>query len=351
MPQAGTPYVVVDPNIHEDTEGDDLWTYLQMWKRTGQQGYKERAEAWARYFLEDYVQCRGGARKTYCYDHGFGPDHTFGWGLVAWWRETSDARYLDAAVAILRDVATLYAAPRYTPGQYPMSYYGPRMGARHLLLALEVAKATGDAPSLALREKLIALFDQSPDWDPHYGMYFLSQGTTDAYAGAGAYAAGLRAVSSFQVGILAEAFGRVVEETGHPGLKAKLIAMARFVTQYAVDPVTGYVGYVYGVNSTTGKAYNVDALSTPPTFNPAYTTSQVGLLARAAQWTGEAALQAEAARLFWCGNTGAYGTTVPCSTGRSLHHFVDTVFDTSQSNFYLAANKGEYFYVYPLFRP
>src|SRR5690242_20272707 len=43
-------YTVRDPDIHGDTEGDDLWTYLMMYLRTGQQGYLDRAKAWARYF-------------------------------------------------------------------------------------------------------------------------------------------------------------------------------------------------------------------------------------------------------------------------------------------------------------
>ena len=40
----GTPFTVKDPDIHHDTEGDDLWTYLMMYLRTGQKGYLDRAK-------------------------------------------------------------------------------------------------------------------------------------------------------------------------------------------------------------------------------------------------------------------------------------------------------------------
>src|SRR5688572_19927237 len=43
-------FAVTDPDIHGDTEADDLWTYLAMHERTGEPGYLDRANAWRRYF-------------------------------------------------------------------------------------------------------------------------------------------------------------------------------------------------------------------------------------------------------------------------------------------------------------
>ena len=61
-------YTVSNPNLHGDTEGDDLWSYLMMYRRTNQEGYLKRAQAWARYFKEDYRQCKGKSDYTYCAD-------------------------------------------------------------------------------------------------------------------------------------------------------------------------------------------------------------------------------------------------------------------------------------------
>jgi hypothetical protein len=45
---------VHNPDIHADTEGEDLWTHLMMYRRSGNNVYLKRAEAWACYFKEDY---------------------------------------------------------------------------------------------------------------------------------------------------------------------------------------------------------------------------------------------------------------------------------------------------------
>jgi len=36
-------FSVIDPDIHHDSEGDDLWTYLMMYRRTGLPFYLNRA--------------------------------------------------------------------------------------------------------------------------------------------------------------------------------------------------------------------------------------------------------------------------------------------------------------------
>ena len=77
-------YVVNNPDIHGDTEGDDLWTYLMMYRRTGNSVYLNRATAWANYFKNGYRSCIGTSYETYCYDRdAFGLDHLYRWGLLA----------------------------------------------------------------------------------------------------------------------------------------------------------------------------------------------------------------------------------------------------------------------------
>ena len=118
VPYPGQPtrtYTVKDPDIHGDTEGDDLWTYLTMYQRTGQPGYLVRAQAWARYFKDDYRQCVGGQYYNYCFDaRNYVYDHLYGWGLLAWFQHLDDQHdptarsYLEAAEALGSDLEVYY---------------------------------------------------------------------------------------------------------------------------------------------------------------------------------------------------------------------------------------------------
>ena len=66
-----------------------------MYIRTGEPGYLDRAEAWARYFKEDYRNCVGGDGYSYCYDYNaFGACHQWGWGLIAWYEYMNDTAAL-----------------------------------------------------------------------------------------------------------------------------------------------------------------------------------------------------------------------------------------------------------------
>lgn len=372
MPQAGKAYTVVDPNIHDDTEGDDLWTYLQMWKRTGQAGYKERAEAWVDYYKTRYLQCTGGKYNTYCFDkNGYTNDHLYGQGLLAWVEEhPADTAALQVVIDTATDVETIMKDTRYKPG-YRFGFYGLRLGARWLHVVSELARVTHEPRWLALRDRLVEIWMASPDWDATYGMYWLSDYTTnstDLY-GPGTYEAGVRAQSAFQIGLLSEALFLVYQQTHDPRLKDKLIKIARYVQHYGLDPAQQYTSSYFGVNLTTGlpvHKYTFIVAATgqylvPPTpgatppnppgtyVDPNYTTSLVNPLVIGYKLTGDATLLDSAKVFFNRGTKGVYGTSVKRSaTDNVVDHFLDTVWDTSQGNFYLRF-KGELQYAYHLF--
>lgn len=358
-PNTSMPYVVTNPNIHDTTEADDLLTYIMLWRRTHRQGYFLRAQAWARYFRDDYQQCVGTKYNTYCYDKdGFSLDHAYGVGLIAWWKETGDGSYLDAAVRVAVDLETEYAKPKYVPG-YTMAFYGMRQSARALWIITTLADATHDVRWVTLRDKLIALWLTSKDWDAAYGIYWLSQYTTDAYFQTGAYASGVRQVSAFQVAILTEAFWQAYLATGNPTLRARLVAMGQFVARYGEDPVYHYTGYTYGANITTGALveYNtwLSLATNPVTWNPAYTVEQVGSLVHAYQLSGDASLLTTAQRLYGCGMRGVYNTAQPCNLGATtVPAFLDTVMDSQPLDgmppyTYMGGDKGSFWSAYPLF--
>src|SRR6185503_9509165 len=168
-------YVVEDPDIHGDTEGDDLWSYLMMWLRTGQAGYRDRAAAWARYFKEDYRNCVGTDGTTFCYDRdAFGADHLWGYGLIAWYVAMQDDDALAEAVRLGEVVEGLWAddSPFGCLPSGGCTWYGVRQVGRHLLFATRLAEVTGDARWEALRDRMLERLLTSADWDEERGMYF-----------------------------------------------------------------------------------------------------------------------------------------------------------------------------------
>lgn len=347
-------YTVSNPDIHGDTEGDDLWSYLMQYERTGEPGYLDRAEAWARYFKEDYASCTGSSDRSLCYDmDAFGADHLWGWGLIAYAEAFDDAEALAAAVQIGEIVDGLWA-PNSPFGCLPSggcTYYGVRQVGRHLLLVTRLAEVTGDPRWESLRDRIIDTLLASAEWDDDYGMYFYGDWATDGELGQGAHAAGARIVSAFQLGVLSEAFDHAYRVTGREQLRERMVAMAGFVDEYGLDETYRYTGSSFGI--VGGAPYHNYSASEPVGFwDPVYTTSLVNVLMRGFRYTCDTRYYERAQEFFIRGNGGIYGEPVErAAPDDTVHHFVDTIFASATAEFYLDYNKGELQYTYLLFSP
>ena len=145
-------------------------------------------------------------------------------------------------------------------------------------------------------------------------------------------------------GILAEAFYQAYRTTNRPELKDRLVAMARFVDQYGLDPTYQYVGSWFGVKNGTPFSDN-----TGGTFwDPVYTNSLVNTLVLGYKYTGDARLYDRAKYFFNRGTKGVYGSgTQRTSPDNVVDHFVDTRFCCD--GYFLNFNKGELQYTYLLF--
>jgi hypothetical protein len=347
-------YVVEDPDIHGDTEGDDLWSYLMMYLRTGQEGYHDRAAAWARYFKEDYRNCVGGEYASFCYDHdAFGACHLWGWGLISWYLVTDDTDALGEAENLGAVVEALWG-PDTTFGCLPSSActtYGLRQAGRHLLFITRLAEVTGNTRWATLRDLMIDLVMASEDWDETYGMYFLGEWSTDEHLGAGAYAAGARIQSAFQIGVFTEALDHAYRATGRQELRDRLVAMAGFVDQYGLDPEYQYTASTFGI--VDGEIYHSYSAEEPVEFwDPVYTTSLVNTLMRGYRYTCDDHFYERAVYFFDRGNKGIYGEPMErAAPDGEVHHFVDSNYASASGYFYLDYNKGELQYTYLLFEP
>src|SRR5690606_37325417 len=67
-------YPLFGGHIHDTLEGDDLWEYILMYVRTGEQGYLDRANAWAAYMLSTRYFEAGGLEEGFT-TRQFDPDN------------------------------------------------------------------------------------------------------------------------------------------------------------------------------------------------------------------------------------------------------------------------------------
>lgn len=377
---AGT-YAISNPDIHGDTEGDDVWSYLQAYNRrtAGRNGYLQRAMAWRDYYVRTPAGFEGSPEQAN--DESFLFDHFYGWGLQQLATQLSDA---GAAAEALNICTTLHdwwaAGGRSGPGgtwpvagSFDMAHFGHRGPARNLHMAAAMADATGDAKAIELRDRLIDLWIQSPDWQDlpgGAGMYWVSAEQMGFYnlVPPLSFAAGDRAVSSFHIGQLAEAFFAAwlspsVTAARKTALRSKIVAMATWMRANGLDPTARYCSNELGIRGPgTGGAWWNYSLGGPVTgatfWDGVYTISIVNLLVMGYKFTGDRNfLDATPANnlypakyCFERGTKNVYGSTTAREAADGVvAHFVDTRFDTSTGSVYLYNNKGELQYTYLIF--
>jgi hypothetical protein len=337
-------YTVGSVDLHNDTEGDDLWSYLNMHNRLAASGhpaatrYLNRATAWAKYFKDQYLA-----------DYAKDPykQHAYGQGLAQWARQFNDS----AALTRVVDIAKTYRNEWLPwPGPKAMSYYGPRGYARQLLFAVVAGDAITDANVVDLRDRLLDLWINSTDWDNTRGMYWVSEEQA-GYDGLGTqYSQGLRYTMAFQINILAEAFWRAyaspnVSDARKSAVRSKLIAMATFVRDNGVHPTRQYSGSRFGWwPSQGGTWHNIGATGFA---DPVYTTAHVGLMAMGYKLTGDQSFLDRGRHYLNRGTKGEYGTGNRLAPDNEVHHFIDSLFGSE--GIWLAANGGELQYTYLIF--
>ncbi|HMH16564.1 MAG TPA: hypothetical protein VK572_00300 [Burkholderiales bacterium] len=368
-------YTISGPDIHGDTEGDDVWAYLQAFNRrtTGRNGYLQRAQAWRNYYVNSFENSPEQGN-----DESFLFDHFYGWGLQQFGTQFADAGATAEALKICTTLHDWWAAGgRNGPGRtwpvagaFDIAHYGHRGPSRNLHTAVIVADATGDAKAIELRDRLIELWLQSTDWDNVNGMYWVSSEQMGFYNVSPplSFAAGDRAVSSFHIGQLAEAFFAAwlspnVTSDRKTRLRAKIVAMATWMRANGLDPNVRYSSDELGIKGSGGAWWNYSLVPPVTTWDGVYTISIVNLLVMAYKFTGDTTFLSappppagsttgpySAKYCFNRGTKNIFGstTTRECADNK-FGHLVDTKFDTSTGSVYLYNNKGELQYTYLIF--
>lgn len=335
-------FSVVNPDNHNGVEGDDSWTNMMMYLRTGQAGYLVRTTAWINYLKNDYLQCVGSG-ETYCFDGGYLYDHLYGWGLLLYYEQTGDAGALTAARNIAAEVETRAAS--MTAGSTAACYYDCRRNARHTIMAARMANAEPIPRWIALRNKMCDVLRLSPDWDSR-GMYFSSQEATDALYGTGAYAGGRRTISSFQIGTMAEALWLCLEANPTSALKDRIVAMATYVKNNGLEPTYQYTGSRIGFQGAT-PWWNYDFASF---VDSVYTIALCDVQVMGYKLTGDISYYNSAVVFYNRGSKGPIGGGLPgtrTAPDNEVYKFIDA--EVESDNFFFKWNKGALQYAGRLF--
>jgi len=336
-------------DVHDSSEGDDLWTHYQQYLRTGNPLYKAWARGWRDYFTDyfrnDLINSCGS---------GFIYDHTYGQGLVLWAHYENDPAAMAAAEAIAAVIESHNSGVQ--PGSTRMAFWGSRSKARQLILATYVAQKSGAQRWITLRNKLIDGWVRSPDWQSGAvgGNYFIHRDAmTSAGSNASAYDSGLRANSAFQIGLHVEALWRAYLATGRDDVRSKLVDIARWVAHYAHDPsyVNPMVGAWLGQRGDLSR-WHRDGDSGNANVSgadPVYDTSLVNSLVIGYKLTGDQSMLDKARVFFRKGTQWPPGerNRSKLVADNEVHHYVDTL--TNPDVFLFEYNKGELQYAYLLF--
>jgi len=373
--------------LHNDTEGDDLWANLQAYNRraSGNAGYLERVQKWASYYKNTLLASNEWADEI---SANRGYDHVYGWGIQEYADLNNDAAAAAIAIAITDELhsgqahawSTRISGGWPVAGVYPMCAFGGRYGGRNLKTAVAVADATGNANAVELRNRLIDLWTNSPDWDETKsgspaagGMYWMGSEQL-GFAGLTAapynmvYANGDRAISTFHIGIITDALiaawqSPTVTQTRKTAIRDKLIKMALFIRTYGLDPTHLYAGAYIGIHGSTKVAWHnySSEFQTVTSWDQVYTAALVNLLVMGYKFTGDRDYLDGTAVTTWPGiypakyvlnryskaqwghpTNRAFGDTV-------VGHFQDTELDSSSERKFFGWNKGEFQYTYLIF--
>ncbi len=359
-------------DVHNDTEGDNLWIWNEQYKRYGSVSvgsgsttldWRDDLETYYINNLLSELDADDDGSNA-----GYGFDHMYGQGLATRYFESSNAAILPVLTGLrtrIEGVTEYQTADGRSP--IAVAYWFTRGVARWAIVAAYCAEATGDTAWEDVRDTLVYAFETATDWEDEGttnivtgGHYFASrdQAFFDSEWTAGGtaeYDLGQRYNSAFSYGLAAEAVWRLYVQSGSTILRDRLIAMARYIMYYAHDPAwsaQGNAGTRFGhePNGDRVRIFGGDAGTTlEASSDPSYDTSLINTMVIGYKLTGETEMLQFARRLFERGNRWDPGswTTFWATSYQHVHKYVDTQCDVSRNEFQF--NKGQLQYNYMLF--
>lgn len=383
------PSLAAIVDVHDTTEGDDLWTWYQQQRRGYSGSHTSAAKvtawitAWRDYFINSYApslfELEDGTPANQ--DH----DHAYAQGLIMKYHLEGDQAALNAALIIADVCVAEYSVGHdgVTPPNPALSqsdyFIWQRAAARWAIIWTYLAEATGLAKWIFWRDSIANHYMGTGVWQegPTNGLatgmghYFTPRsflpynknGTTADFD------AGRRYNSAFYYALIGEAHWRIFLSTGRADIRARLIKMARFIQQYGHNPANTlaggpFTGADYGHQA--GAYYHREPDSTDAfTFDVAtatYDISAVNTLVFGYKLTGDVALLNRAKVHFRAGTRWREGepqssnptggtpvaNSLPLCGATEVYTFVDTlhhISDTTQFNW----DKGQLQHCYQLF--
>lgn len=303
LPGGSTIYTSPSPtgvdlvDLHDVSEGDDLYQNLTMYGRTNVAAYYTRAQQWASYF-KTYHR----SSSYYSLDKDSFPScHLYGHGLIEWYLLYGDTAALTVATQIANDIksAKYYIGSSWVVqnASNDILYAHSRTAGRHLMLATRLYEATHDSQWSELRDYLLNRIMTSNYWDATNGMYWM--GSTFGYPTK-------KLQYSMGLGTLAEALWETYLQTGDTAIRTRLITMATYVRDHGFEPTYGFCD-AFGLNAGAYWWYNMDSYpSGTPGSND--TLCVTDLLVFAYKLTGTTSFLTKAKQAYDRGSTAVYSS-------------------------------------------
>ena len=346
------PDYLVDwhPDVHDDTESDDLWQNLIMYLRTGSRGYWDRAVGWAWYSKHRYPFRTDGF--NYAWDSGyegparavdrpltsipltsldtsfinrdvligrvdisrFGGDHIYGWGMLDYYHLTGDIAALEAAIDLGESSERVHTWLN-VPQNHEMNNWAIRGPARHLLLVARLFEVTEDSRWESLMHRIAGMFLASQQWDSRGSWLHPTSGVGTGY------------FQPFMHSLIGPALTLYHKLTGNTTVRDRLIKMADFAVNYCLHSTYNYSGYWIMLDRPNpGEQFHnsIDDGGVSGFF-PSTTVYCVDRLVQGYRLTGNVAYL-ERAKFHWNrGTKGVKGSyTSRTAADDEVHHFQNT---------------------------
>lgn len=276
-PRVQTMYVSWSDLSANDPEADELWQNIMMLTRVRIPYYLDRLRSWARFWnwewsmRSDGYQFNGTSSNWY-YGNGIArtpviqptltaadsdfidhniklakADVTHNWngGSIDYYYLTGDKDSLQAAIDMAEQCKMSFIGR--TPQNLGVGGTGSRYTLRCLMILTRTWEATNDAQWKTAADSILPLFLQSPTYDSR-GFYYSGvcnigdQALCDQYPGG-------KFLSGFMAGVGVDSLYRYYLATDNLAVKMQLSKIAEFARDNALDPVTGYGGDEYIIDS------------------------------------------------------------------------------------------------------
>lgn len=278
-PRVQDMYMTWSTTMADDFEADELWQNIMMLARVRIPYFLDRLRSYARFWNWEWTYRSDGYEFNGSWHWFYGngivrtpaiqptltaadsdfiahnvklakADATHNWngGSIDYYYLTGDQDSLRAAIDMAEQCYMSFYGPNYdhTPQNTGVSGTGSRYTIRCLYIFTRTWEATNNVQWKTAADGLLPFFLESPRYDPR-GFFYSSPCLlpgNDCLAHPNG-----KSFAGFPTAVAVEALYRYYLLTDHQGVRTQLLQIAEFMRDHALDPMTGFGGTNYIIDS------------------------------------------------------------------------------------------------------